>query len=174
MDDMNFDLEINPLYLQKIESGFNKLPEKVFEKAVGKAANKAMRITVKAARRNVPVETGQLKKSIGIRIKKYRQSGIVFAAVGPRKGYKDATTGRNPANYAHLVEYGTAPHKETSEGGFKIGNFFVGKTIDHPGARPKPFLRPALLKNKRHVVDTYGKEAGDGIEKEAAKLLKKG
>lgn len=66
---------------------------------------------------------------------------------------------------AHLApweEYGTAPHfirvDESQRGGMSIGRInrehkagslviggkFVGDTVFHPGARPHPFMRPAL------------------------------
>lgn len=43
---------------------------------------------------------------------------------------------------AHLVEFGTAPHWQPL------------RRIMHPGARPKPFFRPAFESTKRIVVDT--------------------
>lgn len=70
---------------------------------------------------------------------------------------------RGPGAYiAPWLEYGTSPHfisvddsqrggrsvkrinKETKEGSLVIGDAFVGSTVFHPGARPHPFLRPAL------------------------------
>lgn len=70
---------------------------------------------------------------------------------------------RGPGAYmAPWLEYGTAPHfisvddtqrsgrsigrinKETKTGSLVIGGAYVGDTVFHPGARPHPFLRPAL------------------------------
>jgi HK97 gp10 family phage protein len=63
---------------------------------------------------------------------------------------------------APWLEYGTAPHfisvaedqrqgmgirrinQKQKEGSLVIGDKFVGPTVFHPGARPHPFLRPAL------------------------------
>lgn len=63
---------------------------------------------------------------------------------------------------APWLEYGTAPHfisvddsqrggrsvkrinTETKAGSLVIGGQYVGSTVFHPGARPHPFLRPAL------------------------------
>jgi hypothetical protein len=60
------------------------------------------------------------------------------------------------------LEYGTAPHlisvtdearegrsvsrinKLAVEGSLVIGDKFVGQSVSHPGAKPHPFLRPAL------------------------------
>jgi hypothetical protein len=70
---------------------------------------------------------------------------------------------KGPGAYlAPWLEYGTDPHfitvsdadrggrsikrfnKEVREGSLVIGGHFVGPTVRHPGARPHPFLRPAL------------------------------
>lgn len=66
------------------------------------------------------------------------------------------------AYIAPWLEYGTDPHfisvdesqrqgmsigrinKQVREGSLIIGGNFVGSTVFHPGARPYPFLRPAL------------------------------
>lgn len=73
--------------------------------------------------------------------------------------------------YAKMVEYGTAPHwisvredarpkrntrrgvrpvsmrtlnRMAARGSLKIGENFVGASVHHPGARRKPFMRPAF------------------------------
>lgn len=61
--------------------------------------------------------------------------------------------------YAHMVEYGTRPHfitiggsskraarinRRNARGSLVIGAQFVGPSVEHPGARPRPFMRPAL------------------------------
>ncbi|WBB94184.1 hypothetical protein [Verrucosispora sp. WMMC514] len=59
----------------------------------------------------------------------------------------DATT---PDGYPYPVgvELGTRPHTITSHGDYplrnpKTGRVF-GKTVQHPGTQPQPFLRPSL------------------------------
>ena len=53
-----------------------------------------------------------------------------------------------PAKYVHLVEFGTRPHSVAK--GARLARKGTGKrdvnqvAPFHPGARPKPFLRPAL------------------------------
>jgi hypothetical protein len=48
--------------------------------------------------------------------------------------------------YAKFVEYGTQRHWITSRDGkaLSIGGVFFVKAVEHPGAAPRPFLRPAL------------------------------
>lgn len=59
----------------------------------------------KLAKRYAPRETGLLKKSI--KSKLVTKRGTIIAVVGPARGMKDPDTKRDPANYAHLVEFGT-------------------------------------------------------------------
>ena len=49
------------------------------------------------------------------------------------------------AHVAPWVEYGTKPHTITAKPGkaLAIGGMYV-HAVDHPGARPHPFMRPAL------------------------------
>lgn len=109
-----------------------------------------------AARGKVPVRYGALKKAIvsetrlikgtGMAGSKLEHQGVVTIAkkafrMGPKGNVKTVerkkSKGRSyikgdiyPRNYAHLVEFGTNPH-------------MIGKRM-HPGARAKPFMRPAF------------------------------
>ncbi|MFC0504221.1 hypothetical protein [Micromonospora costi] len=60
------------------------------------------------------------------------------------------TDAKTPNGHAYPldVELGTRPHTITSHGDYplrnpKTGQVF-GKTVEHPGADPQPFLRPSL------------------------------
>lgn len=50
---------------------------------------------------------------------------------------------RRARRIAHLVEFGTAPHWQPK------------RMRMHPGARAKPFMRPAYESTKVEVVDTF-------------------
>lgn len=53
---------------------------------------------------------------------------------GQRSPYKRGQI--YPRNYAHMVEFGTRPHSVAPKGS--------SVRDPHPGARPKPFMRPAF------------------------------
>ena len=90
---------------------------------------------------------------------------------------KVKATGKH-AHIAPWLEYGTAAHKITAKGkGMFFGGLFV-KGVQHPGSRPKPFMRPALdgraqdavsaaaryMKQRlatKHGLDTSGIEVDD-------------
>lgn len=72
--------------------------------------------------------------------------GVVVAKVESRgKGYRRYwLTFRNRARkIAHLVEFGTLPHYQPL------------RRIMHPGARPKPFIRPAFEGHKSKAVEAF-------------------
>ncbi|WP_370677639.1 hypothetical protein [Pleomorphomonas sp. PLEO] len=59
------------------------------------------------------------------------------------------TFAKRARKIAHLVEYGTAPHWQPNyRGGWM-----------HPGARPKPFARPAFEQNKEETLSRLGRFA---------------
>jgi hypothetical protein len=59
---------------------------------------------------------------------------------------------------AHLVELGTLPHWQPKRG------------IMHPGARPYPFLRPAVDEHADETIVTLGKELFRRVEADVLKM----
>ena len=148
------------------------------------AMRKAAKPIWDAAKSNVAVETGLLKKSLFAKVKTY-PSGVTVAVVGPRKGFKMAATkgvrkagsatakrfaksqGRNPTKYAHLVEGGTKPHALGSGSRLTLGRKSYTRAGPqsgrrHPGARAQPFLKPAMDANvgqaKEIIIATINAE----------------
>jgi hypothetical protein len=76
------------------------------------------------------------------------------SVVGVKRGRRGSKN-RLPARTAHLVEFGTAPHWQP--------NRFGG--IMHPGARPKPFMRPAFEANRTEIPKAYFAEIWVAIAK---------
>lgn len=60
---------------------------------------------------------------------------------------------RRARKIAHLVEFGTAPHWQPN---------FRGGWM-HPGARPKPFLRPAFEQHKGGAATIFGAKMWAGL-----------
>jgi len=85
---------------------------------------------------NSPVKTGNLRASWQVRKRREIKGGEVQVL--------------NNAKYWRAVEYGTKPHiiqAKTKKvlANKKEGKVF-GKTVNHPGTKPKPMIRPALKK----------------------------
>lgn len=135
-----------------------------------------------AARAKVPQRTGALRKSIivvtnrkgsnrerlllqvkvdakAFRVGAKGRAKTVSKKVQKERGRKYVSGEIYPRNYAHLVEYGTKPH-------------MIGKVF-HPGAQPKPFMRPAFHTQaenaKNRIIHTVFVE----LEKEAGRIAKR-
>jgi hypothetical protein len=124
--------------------------------------NKLLRGAARAAARVVATEAKDRTQSSEVR------AAIKVSTRAPEAGRVIALVQtKGPGAFlAPWEEYGTAPHfisvDESQRGGMSIGRInrlakdpdsnhslviggnFVGKTVLHPGARPHPFLRPAL------------------------------
>lgn len=83
------------------------------------------------AKQNIRSRSGVLAKSL---------------TVGTRsRGTKVTASVKTKVFYARFVEYGTAAHVISGRNGgwLSFGGVFA-RSVDHPGARPHPFMRPAL------------------------------
>jgi len=133
----------------------------------------------------VPVEHGDLKQSLGLSVYTKTRKGEVFGVVQPDSAFKNQQTGARPAFTAHLVEFGTEPHeiplggpvwlparKGSQMSGTGFGQWVSGQ-VSHPGAPPKPFLRPALTECQWQVLGRYHDKLMQGIDKEVAKAARK-
>ncbi|TWH37024.1 hypothetical protein L612_008600000020 [Rhodococcus rhodochrous J38] len=102
---------------------------------VRKAASLTRRISAQA-RVNVPVRTGFLGRSI-------QEDPLVFS--GP---FRLSTGVTATADYAAAVHDGTRPHVIRARNGQYLkfpgrnGPVFA-RSVNHPGTRPRPFLRNA-------------------------------
>ena len=127
---------------------------------MGKVARKAMYAmttpVLKTARDKVRVRYKVLKRSLGRRIKTYRQSGVTLGLVGPRKGFRTVIDGKpvDPINYAHLVEFGRKAVRVKKARVLSAGKNAPGKKVfgqEVRAALPWPYLRPAFDVNRERV-----------------------
>lgn len=124
----------------------------------------------KAATENDPganASTGMLKKSIKQKLYTNKRKHMVTIYIGPsrkvemyidRFGNGNITPVR-PANYAHLVEFGTASRGSYGRKGEKVSG----------GNPPRPFIRPGYEQTKVSTHQAYAKLLGEAINKAAAK-----
>ena len=120
--------------LADLNKFLQQLPAKVEQSVLRGALRAGANVVMAEAKANVPVDSGQLRD--GVKVSTNSRRGRVTAKV--------KATGKH-AHIAPWLEYGTAAHKITAKKGKGLffGGLFV-KGVQHPGARPKPFLRPAL------------------------------
>lgn len=137
-----------------------QLPTKV-ERNIMRAALRAGAVVIRdEARNNVPVKLGELRKSV--RVSTGAKKGIVTASVkaGSKKAYYwrwvefgtrahliKVQEDERPINYRRSAKLGKLTYvsmRTINRNALKIGNHFVGPVVAHPGAKPSPFMRPAL------------------------------
>lgn len=120
--------------LDELQKLLDQLPAKMEANVMRGALRAGMKEVLVEVKANVPVESGQLRDGLKIGTKK--QFSKVIARI--------RATGKH-AFIAPFIEFGTARHAITGKDGRTLffGGIFVG-SVDHPGARAKPFMRTAL------------------------------
>ena len=98
----------------------------------------------------MPEKSGVLRDSI--RVTARRRGRTVTASI--KAGGKTKT---GDAFYARFVEFGTAAHVISGKNGgwLSFGGLFT-KSAQHPGAKPSPFMRPALDSKSGEAVVAVG------------------
>lgn len=112
------------------------------------------------------------------RVKAPKRKGKLAKSIGVRRGRRSETVSRVIVSarvpYAHLVEYGAAPHtlRARNKGVLVALGKFLGAELEHPGASPKPFLRPALDEGAQAALAEAARTIDEQIERAAAKLAR--
>lgn len=141
---------------RELANFLQQLPVKV-EKNILRAALRAGGIVFREeARDNVPVEDGDLKASIRVTTRMKR--GTIYASV---------KAGGRRAPHWHWVEFGTKPHKikAKKQAALAFGGK-IARTVDHPGARPKPYMRPALDAKSSAAIAAVAAKIRERLTKE--------
>ncbi|HJW51465.1 MAG TPA: hypothetical protein VJ501_05590 [Burkholderiaceae bacterium] len=126
------DVKINGL--AELQQALDQVPAKIEKNVLRGGLLRGMRVILPEARRNINSISGLLAN--GLKISTGSRGGRVFSYMRARgkHGY-----------VAKWVEFGTKAHRITAkdQGWLSLGGIFR-KTVQHPGAKPKPFMRPAL------------------------------
>ena len=178
--------------LAELDKLLKELPAKIEGNVIRgalRAGQKTMMDAVKAKlSENSSIKTKALERSIRIR----------FNRKSAKRGWINSylIAGNAEAYYSHWVEYGTAAHfisvkkeaapsrmtrrgiksygigtinKMVKRGSLVIGKNFVGQSVAHPGARPKPFMRPAFDANSDKSIESMVEYMKKRIPKEIKK-----
>jgi len=155
--------------LSDLNKFLQQLPAKMEQNVLRGALRAGANVIKDEAKRLAPVSApnsrnkkrygfraGTLRDSIRVsaRVKNGRVTASVYAGGQTKSGAE--------VYYASWVEFGTAAHAIVAKGAkgkniarrlnrqakklaaLNIGGRFVGASVMHPGARPRPFMRPAL------------------------------
>jgi hypothetical protein len=139
----------------KVRRKLRTLPDIVVQEVRSGLAIAAQDV-VDMQKRLVAVDDGDLRDSI--RWQYGNEARTKYSQCG--RGVKDAlsvriTAGNTKVRYAHLVEFGAAPHI--------AGGIFEGAS--HPGAAAQPFFYPAYRARKKAAVSRIKRSMRRGAKK---------
>lgn len=121
---VGFSIELKGV--DELRQALRALPWRIAKNVLRGAVRAGAAVVAAEAKRRVPVRRGFLMRSIKISTR--AKGGMVTASV---------KAGGKGARHAHLVELGTKPHLIPRRG-------FKAAPIRHPGAKAKPYMRPAF------------------------------
>jgi HK97 gp10 family phage protein len=165
--------------LQKL---LDTLPVKIEKNIMRGALRAGAVIIANEAKRLVSVESGLLRDSIRVRAGRIVDKKITYRIIaGSGKTKKTVSVDKSRSSgikvtygnpyYAPWVEYGTAPHYEkatTAKGlalrpNSRASSGFANRWmswilsgVQHPGAKPHPFMRPALDSQQQAAIQAVG------------------
>jgi hypothetical protein len=151
--------------LKKLRKTIRTLPEKVAKRRVLVGLTRALKVTRDAAKADVPVVSGALRKSLHV-VRGRRStetSPYVVLRINPKTqvSYTDGTgmqVTRVPRTYYHVLAYGTKGGiKKTKKGGFAFnaydddGRVIRVKKIDQPQLQGNDYIGDAWDRTKSQV-----------------------
>lgn len=139
--------------LESLKIKLKKLPEAA-EKAVREAMAQGANEIVAMMKALVPVESGELRDSIGWTWGKAPKYSQKIATIASDDGRLTITiyAGNSRVRYAHLVEFGAKPHAIEPKNAMVLGkDGRFGVHVDHPGAKAQPFFYVSWRANKRRA-----------------------
>jgi len=134
-----------------LDALLQSLPAKMETNVMRSALRAGAKVYLDEVKQNIPVEHGLLRQSARITTRKGKD-GQVSASV---------KVGNSVAFYAHMVEFGTRPHSITARG--MTVNGAMVRSVEHPGARPRPFMRPAADAKFTAAVAAVQKKVRDRL-----------
>lgn len=161
----------------ELQKALDEFPQKLLKSTMRKALYAGAKVIALEARQLCPVaepsnvasvkygaKTGTLKKSIryGSTVDKSRMVVVGYVKAGPRNDQDLAPY------YGLWVEYGTAAHfirhrKTTKALSFPAGGF--ASQVSHPGATPRPFMRPALDSKALEAIEAVRAVVAQAVAK---------
>jgi len=164
---------------KELEQLFKNVPLSVKKQTMASAARKGGQVLRKSAKRYAQSVSKNVARSLIVKVKRTRNGA--YALVGVDTNYV-GDDGTRPSRILHLLEFGTSAHLVTGKGQVlanKKGEVFAranqrGKPfVKHPGARPRPIMRPAFDASKNQVEATYIRALQTDLPKFVAKYKKR-
>lgn len=136
---------VNVKGFAELKQAMLDLPAKIEANILRGALRAGAQVIAEEARRRAPYDTGAVKESVRVSARRRGADIYVTVKAGGRSRVKKSGKLDAGAYWAHWVEYGTAPHwiKPRDRKSLLIAGL-MREAVKHPGARAKPFMRPAF------------------------------
>lgn len=124
---------------QELDNLLKTLPANLEKNIMRTALRAGANVFLAEVKRRAPVDSGALAKTVRISTKAKKGDVSASVKVGGKAKGEDVF-------YAHMVEFGTRPHKiqPKKPGGFLIFGTVRVRSVEHPGIQGRPFMRPAV------------------------------
>lgn len=156
--------------LKELQRALKELPKRVGNKVVRNATRAGAQVIRIEAQKNLASRAKASPESIKSVIEQVATKGRI------RQGAIFHVGAKSSRFWLNILEQGAAPHviRTKKKKVLSSGMTVYGKRVNHPGIRPRPWLRPAFDAHQAEALGVIGKELWRGIKLEAAKLNKKG
>lgn len=134
-------------------------PEKIQRRGLIRVLRAGGFVVRDRARTKIRPVSGRLARSLRVTVKRYRNGLMVARIIAGRRVKKD-----DPF-YALFVERGTKPHEIRPAGRKSL--FLAGvfaEVVKHPGAKPQPYLLPALEEGADQALEAMRAELASVLE----------
>lgn len=159
-------VEVEVLGMEEVLRNLKMLPDKLQKNILAGAVRAGAKPIVAESRNLVPIDSGDLKKSIGITKVNTKNKTLVWYSVSPR------TNGKYDGWYGHFIEFGTyanLDHALVRPRAGKLGTRRAKIVAQGFGVRPHPYLRPAFEKEGGNSIDEVKKYIAARFDKEMEK-----
>jgi HK97 gp10 family phage protein len=150
--------------LSDLNDLLQQLPAKIEANVLRGGLRAGAVVIQQEAKRLVHDVSGALAASIRVTTKIKNGTSYALVIAGKHKAKDDPY-------YAHMVEFGTAAHWIKPKNRKSL--FFAGlmrEAVLHPGARPKPFMRPAMDSKAQAALGTMADYISERLPKEFDKI----
>jgi HK97 gp10 family phage protein len=145
----------------QLDALLRTLPEKMQKNVTRTGLRAGAAVFLSEVKQNIPVDSGALRSTARISSRNTPQGPQVSVKVGGKVKGVDAW-------YAHLVEFGTRPHviKPKQQGGALQFGGITTRSVQHPGTRARPFMRPAVDAKFPEAVEAIKNKIRDRLAKQ--------
>jgi HK97 gp10 family phage protein len=157
--------------LTELKAALDSMSERLAVRGMRASLRKAGRVFTDAMRPLIHSTGGMQSKDEDVKERKHLADSLRTTTRVSKYGDCNARCGpaRKLAYIANFLEFGTKPHviRATHGKALLLSGGQLVMQVDHPGAAPKPFLRPAFDGNWEKALSTFKDSLAGFVEKNA-------